>query len=203
MWLTIPNLLTLVRIVLTPYILVQLAGGHYLIAGWTFGAAAWTDVFDGLLARRFDSQSKVGQYLDPVADKILLTLLYIGLALGGAVPVWIVVLILARDGWILLLSGIALRFTGFRRLQPSVWGKASTFFQIMAAVCVIGARAYENAWFLRVSNVLLAGVVILAVISGGDYSMRGIRYFRTARTAPSANFPRGAPPESASEAAPR
>jgi cardiolipin synthase len=203
MWLTIPNLLTLVRIVLTPYILVQLARGHYLIAGWTFGAAAWTDVFDGLLARRFGSQSKIGQYLDPIADKILLTSLYIGLALGRAVPVWIVVLILARDVWILLLSGIALRFTGFRRLQPSVWGKASTFFQIMAAVCVIGARAYESAWFLRVSNVLLGGVVVLAVISGLDYSMRGIRYFQRGRTAPPADFPRKSSSESTSGSAPR
>ena len=105
-----------------------------------------------MLARRFGAQSKVGQYLDPVADKILLTSLYIGLALGGAVPVWIVVLIFARDVWILLLSGIALRFTDFRGLQPSVWGKASTFFQIMAAVCVIGARAYDSAWFLRIST---------------------------------------------------
>ena len=90
------------------------------------------------------SQSKVGQYLDPVADKILLTCIYVGLALGGAVPLWIVLLIIARDLWILLLSGVALRFTEFRNLQPSLWGKASTFFQIMAAVSVMAARAYSN-----------------------------------------------------------
>jgi cardiolipin synthase len=199
MWLTIPNLLTLVRIVLTPYILVQLARGHYMIAGWTFGAAAWTDVFDGLLARRFGAQSKFGQYLDPVADKILLTSLYIGLALGGAVPVWIVLLILGRDVWILLLSAIALRFTQFRQLQPSRWGKASTFFQIMAAVCVIAARAYRNDWFLRISDGLIAGVVVLAVISGLDYTLRGVRYFLAPRPSPTANLPR----ESAPGAKPR
>ena len=195
MWLTIPNLLTLVRIVLTPYILVQLARGHYMIAGWTFGAAAWTDVFDGLLARRFGAQSKFGQYLDPVADKILLTSLYIGLALGGAVPVWIVLLVLGRDVWILLLSAIALRFTQFRQLQPSRWGKASTFFQIMAAVGVIAARAYQSDWFLRISDVLIAGVVVLAVISGLDYTLRGFRYFLAPLPAPAADFTR----ESASD----
>ena len=199
MWLTIPNLLTLVRIVLTPFILAWLAQGRYLLAGWTFGAAAWTDIFDGMLARRFGAQSKVGQYLDPIADKILLTSLYIGLAIGGAVAAWIVVLILARDVWILLLSGIALRFTKFRQLQPSMWGKVSTFFQIMAAVCVIGARAYQSTWFLRISNVLLAGVVVLAVISGLDYSMRGIRYFRNARVGEATSFSG----KSSGESAPR
>lgn len=178
MWLTIPNLLTLVRILLTPFILVELARGNYLVGGWTFGAAAWTDVLDGYLARRLGGQTKVGQYLDPIADKLLLTCIYVGLAVGGAVPAWIVVLIVARDLWILLLSAIALRFTGFRDLQPSIWGKASTFCQIMAAVCVMGARAYASDWFLRISTVLLAGVVILAFVSGADYTLRGVRYFR-------------------------
>jgi cardiolipin synthase len=183
MWRALPNLLTLLRIAPTPYILIELARGHYLIAGWTFGAAASTDVFDGMLARRFGAQSKTGQYLDPIADKILLTSLYIGLALGRAVPVWIVVLILTRDVWILLLSGIALRFTGFRELRPSIWGKASTFVQIMAAVCTIGARAYGREWFLSASRILLDGVVLLAVVSGADYTLRGIRYFIRGRAA--------------------
>ena len=178
MWLTIPNLLTLVRIVMTPFILIALSKGQYMIGGWTFGAAAFTDILDGLLARRFGSQSKIGQYLDPIADKILLTSIYVGLAMGGAVPLWIVLLIIARDLWILLLSGVALQFTEFRHLQPSLWGKASTFFQIMAAVAVMAARAYGNDWFLKFSTALLAGVAILAVVSGVDYCLRGVAWFR-------------------------
>ena len=106
MWLTIPNLLTLARIIMTPFILIELSHGQYLIGGWMFGAAAFTDILDGLLARRFGVQSKIGQYFDPIADKVLLTSIYIGLALGRAVPLWIVLLIFARDLWILLLSGI-------------------------------------------------------------------------------------------------
>jgi cardiolipin synthase len=180
MWLTIPNLLTLARIIMTRFILIELWKGQYMIGGWTFGAAAVTDILDGLLARRFGGQSKIGQYLDPVADKILLTCIYVGLALARAVPLWIVLLIFGRDLWILLLSGVALRFTQFRRLEPSVWGKASTFFQIMAAVAIMAARAYENEWFLRISTVLLVGVVILAAVSGIDYSLRGVAYFRQA-----------------------
>jgi cardiolipin synthase len=178
MWLTIPNLLTLVRIVMTPFILIELSRGQYLIGGWMFGAAAFTDVLDGGLARRFGGQSKIGQYFDPIADKILLTCIYVGLAIAGAVPLWIVLLIFARDLWILLLSGIALRFTVYRNLSPSVWGKASTFFQIMAAVSVMAARAYGNDWFLKISTVLIGGVALLAVISGVDYSLRGVAYLR-------------------------
>src|SRR5580658_10318334 len=158
MWLTIPNLLTLVRIIMTPFILIELSRGQYLIGGWMFGGAAFTDVLDGGLARRFGGQSKFGQYLDPIADKILLSCIYIGLALAAAVPVWVVVVIFARDFWILLLSGIALRFTQFRNLQPSLWGKASTFFQIMAAVAIMAARAYAVPAFGRIAPALLWGV---------------------------------------------
>lgn len=178
MWLTIPNLLTLVRIVMTPFILVELSQGRYMAGGWMFGGAAFTDVLDGGLARRFGGQSKIGQYFDPIADKILLSCIYIGLAIAGAVPVWIVLLIFARDLWILALSGVALSLTDFRDLQPSLWGKASTFFQIMAAVGVMAARAYDNAWFLKISTVLLAGVAVLAVVSGVDYGLRGVTYLR-------------------------
>jgi cardiolipin synthase (CMP-forming) len=178
MWLTIPNLLTLVRIVMTPFILIELAKGRYMAGGWMFGAAAFTDILDGGLARRFGSQSKVGQYFDPIADKILLSCIYVGLALSGAVPLWIVVLIFARDLWILALSGVALGLTEFRDLQPSIWGKASTFFQIMAAVGVMAAKAYDNVWFLKISTLLLGGVVVLAAVSGIDYGLRGVGYLR-------------------------
>lgn len=182
MWLTLPNLLTLVRIIMTPFILVELSRDQYMWGGWMFGAAAFTDILDGGLARRFGGQSKIGQYLDPIADKILLSCIYIGLALGGAVPMWIVVVIFARDFWILLLSAVALRFTQFRDLGPSIWGKASTFCQIMAAVGVMAARAYGNNWFFEVSTVLMAGVVILAAVSGIDYSLRGVAYLRQGLT---------------------
>lgn len=184
MWLTIPNFVTLVRIIMTPFILIELARGQYMIGGWMFGAAAFTDILDGLLARRFGAGSRIGQYLDPIADKILLSCIYVGLALGGAVPVWIVVLIFARDLWILALSGVALRFTEFRNLQPSVWGKASTFFQIMTAVGVMAARAYDNAWFLRIALVLMWIVAGLAAVSGIDYSLRGVAWLRSRTASP-------------------
>jgi cardiolipin synthase len=187
MWLTIPNLLTFVRMLMTPFILIELSRGQYLAGGWMFGGAAFTDILDGALARRFGGQSKFGQYLDPIADKILLSSIYVGLALGNAVPVWVVAVIFARDFWILLLSALALRFTQFRNLNPSIWGKISTFAQIMAAVGVMGARAYGIEAFAQIAAVLIWGVVILAVISAADYTLRGVEYLRGLRpTIPSA-----------------
>jgi cardiolipin synthase len=183
MWLTIPNLFTLLRVAMTPYILLELARGQYMIAGWTFGAAAFTDTLDGYIARRFHSQSQAGQYLDPIADKLLLSSTYIGLLLGHAIPVWLVVVVFGRDLWILLLSGVALRFTKFRSLQPSVWGKASTFAQIMTAVGVMAARAYNNPVFGLIADWLVWIVAGLALISAGDYTARGIRYWLGSRKA--------------------
>ncbi len=90
--------------------------------------AAFTDILDGWMARRFGSQSKIGQYLDPIADKILLTCIYVGLAIAGAVPLWIVLLIVGRDLWILLLSAVALRFTEFpQSAQAEPLGQSQHF----------------------------------------------------------------------------
>lgn len=174
MWFTIPNLFTLLRVAMTPYILLELARGQYMIAGWTFGAAAFTDTVDGTIARRFGQQSRVGQYLDPIADKLLLCSIYIGLMLGHAIPAWVVAVVFGRDLWILALSGIALRFTSYRELKPSVWGKASTFVQIMTAVGVMAAHAYNNETFGRMADVLIWLVVILAFVSAADYTARGV-----------------------------
>jgi cardiolipin synthase len=178
MWLTIPNLFTFLRILMTPFILAELARGEFYIAGWLFGAAAATDVLDGAFARRFGWGSKFGLYLDPIADKILLTSVYIGLALSKTVPLWIVLLIFGRDLWILLISGVALKFTRYRNLNPSIWGKASTFFQIMTAISIIAAHAFHDANLVKISEALIWGVAVLAIVSGTEYSLRGVDYLR-------------------------
>jgi cardiolipin synthase len=175
---TIPNLFTMVRIVMTPFVLYSLAQGHFLLGGWLFGGAAFTDLLDGAVARRFGGVSKVGLYLDPIADKILLSSTYIGLAAGGAVPVWIVVVIFGRDLWIVLLSSAALRFTTFRDLNPSVWGKASTFLQVMTAVAVMAAEGYHDQVLRQICDVLILVVAAFAAISAADYSWRGIMWLR-------------------------
>src|SRR5258708_35670592 len=175
---TIANLVTLLRIALTPVVVWLLGTGHYLAGGWTFGAAAFTDLVDGFLARRFAQHSKTGLYLDPIADKILLSSVYIGLAVVGAVDRQIVYIVFARDLWILLLSGIALRFTSFRDLQPNIWGKMNTFVQIAAAVVVMAANAFFDSTLTLVGGGLMYLVAGFAIVSGAVYTLRGLLWLR-------------------------
>jgi cardiolipin synthase len=81
-----------------------------------------------------------GAYFDPVADKILLSAIYIALGMAGAIPWWMVALVFARDIVILAMAAYGLLFTSLRRFPPSVWGKISTFLQIAAALVVMGER---------------------------------------------------------------
>jgi cardiolipin synthase len=177
-WFTIPNLFTAIRIVMTPFILYALARGHFLLGAWLFGGAALTDMLDGTVARRFGGETKFGAYLDPVADKFLLSGIYLGLAAGHAVPVWTVWVIFGRDLWILALAAVAFKFTNFREFAPSAWGKASTFLQIMTAIGVMGAVGYRDVILMRICNGLIAGIVILAAISCAEYSWRGVAWFK-------------------------
>ena len=176
--LTIPNLFTMVRILMTPFVLTSLAHGNYLLGGWLFGGAALTDLLDGAVARRFGGETRLGLYLDPIADKILLSSIYIGLAVGGAVPVWVVAVIFSRDLLILALSAYALKFTTFRDLNPSNLGKASTFLQVMTAVAVMAAEGYHDAILRRICDALVVSVAAFAVLTALDYSHRGIAWLR-------------------------
>ena len=87
-------------------------------------------------------------------------------------------MIFGRDLWILLLAAIALQFTSFRKLEPSGWGKASTFLQVMTAVAIMAARGYHDPVLGRMSEAMIWGVAALAFISGADYSLRGVFWLR-------------------------
>lgn len=99
--------------------------------------AAWTDAFDGYLARRWNSSSHVGEVLDPIADKVLLTAAFLGLWIATAIPGWLTALVLGRDLLILAAVGLALLFSKPpRRFPPSLWGKLSTIAQMGFVVMV-------------------------------------------------------------------
>src|SRR5688572_32039723 len=132
--LTPPNLLTCARIVLTPWIILALMYRDCREALWLSCVAGFTDGADGFLARRFGSASRLGAYLDPIADKFLLTSLYISFGILRVVPGWLVWLVVGRDVLILLMSGAGLIFTERRDYPPTLWGKLSTVLQIGGAV---------------------------------------------------------------------
>src|ERR1017187_2803472 len=122
-WLTLPNLFTLARLLLAPVIVCAILNRRAFAALAIFAVAAATDVIDGYLARQFGAATAAGAFLDPIADKLLLTGVYIALALAGSVPWWLVGVIFARDLFILASAAVALLATKLRAFPPSVWGK--------------------------------------------------------------------------------
>src|SRR4030095_10012996 len=107
--------------------------------------SALTDLFDGLIARKFGQKTKLGALLDPMADKILLSTSFILLTLPGArlsvaIPVWLTVVVFTRD-LLLVTGGVAIALTtGFMKFDPTIYGKASTAMQILTVLSVLGVN---------------------------------------------------------------
>src|SRR3954471_21669108 len=142
-WLNLPNFFTLLRLILTPFVIREILEGRHLRALELFAIAAFTDILDGAAARRFGVVTPTGAYFDPIADKCLLSGVFLALAAARIVPRWLVGIIFARDLLILAVVGLVLLYTPVRRFPPSVWGKASTFVQISTAVTWMARDALE------------------------------------------------------------
>jgi cardiolipin synthase (CMP-forming) len=170
----LPNLFTLARLVLAPFIAADILHGRYGRAIVLLFAAGFTDVIDGFLARRLQTETSVGAYFDPIADKILLSVIYVSLGLAGAMPWWMVAVVFGRDLLILTMAAYGLVFTSLRKFPPSVWGKISTFLQIGAALVVMGSRAGIPAPVTLALSLMIAGTVF----SGLHYAWRGMGLLR-------------------------
>jgi cardiolipin synthase len=177
-WLTLPNLFTLSRLLLAPVIVGAILNRRAFAALCIFAVAAATDLIDGYLARHFGAATASGAFLDPIADKLLLTGVYLALALAGSVPWWLVCVIFGRDLLILGASAVALVATKLRAFPPSIWGKASTFFQILTAVAFLGRDAFGWPLLATFSEALIWPTLALTVWSGIDYGWRGVRRSR-------------------------
>jgi cardiolipin synthase len=174
--LTLPNLLTLLRLLMTPPLVVSLARRHYAPAFVWLVAAGITDVLDGWLARRFRWISPFGAILDPVADKALLVGAYLALAMAGATPLWLTALVLGRDAAILLFAAVMLALGKRRSFPPSVWGKLSTLCQVTTASFVIGARAFAVAAVEPWLPALFALTAAATAWSGLHYAWQAARW---------------------------
>jgi cardiolipin synthase len=136
--LNVPNSLTIVRILTIPGFLILLTSGHASMALALFIIGGLTDALDGAIARLTDSKTELGAVLDPLADKLLLLSSFCVLALLGAVPSWLTVLVIIRD--VILLAGyIALFVVSGERIavRPSAVGKATTLFQLASVTVVL------------------------------------------------------------------
>jgi cardiolipin synthase len=180
----IPNLLSAARLALAPYLFVLLWRRQYTLALAFCLVAGLTDGLDGLLARRFQVSSRLGAYLDPAADKVLLSGAFLTLALDGAIERWLAVVVLGRDVMILLFVAGAFLLTPIRSFPPSIWGKASTAAQIAFIGVLLAHLAGFTGVFLVVAMKWLTAS--LAVWSGAHYAWVGISMAREARARPGA-----------------
>ena len=169
----IPNLLTIARLALTPYLFLLMSRHDYRGLLWPFALVGITDVLDGFLARRFQWTSRLGAYLDPIADKFLLSGTFLVLALTSAIPAWLAIVVLGRDAVILAAAGI-LYFTKSRRtFPPSPWGKLSTFVQVLYIMFALGTLAGIKVALAVVA--LQWAVVALVAVTLADYAHRAAR----------------------------
>jgi cardiolipin synthase len=165
-----PNLLTLLRICLAPFLVAVILQGDYRLSFWLFVAAGLTDALDGALARMLKHRSMLGHYLDPVADKLLLSTLFLVLMHKGLIPTTVTVLVFGRDVGILLVAAILYAATGRREFRPSIFGKANTLAQISAVAAVLLRELTAAYWVDVVRLVALDATMALTVVSGLHYA---------------------------------
>ncbi len=177
-WLNVPNLFTLLRLFLVPFVIQAILAGGHVRAVTLFAIAAVTDVLDGAAARRLKLVTRAGAYLDPIADKCLLSGVYLALAAAGMLPRWFVAVIFGRDLYILMAAGIILLLTPVRSFPPSVWGKASTFVQIVTAVVWLARNVLEVRALDALSTAMLWPCAAFTIWSGIHYTWRGVRLVR-------------------------
>jgi cardiolipin synthase len=165
----LPNLLTAARLAMAPWVIWLIHEREYRAVLLWFVAAGITDALDGWLARRMSVTSRFGQILDPIADKVLLSGVFLALALRGDLPWWLAWMVFGRDALIVGFAAGAMAFTKTRRsFPPSIWGKLSTIVQMICAAGVVLDRAGLS---LPVTALVWAAAATTAW-SGIDYARR-------------------------------
>src|SRR3989442_581369 len=138
----------MLRVVLLPIILWSILQEHYGSALWMMVAAGLSDGLDGYLARRLHQRSTFGMYLDPIADKLLLSSSYLVLAMTDQIPWLVTGLVLARDATIIITVVVLVQMTSLRKFPPSILGKLNTVVQLAAIYAVLADIVYRG-WFLH------------------------------------------------------
>lgn len=164
----VPTAVTLVRILAVPVIVYLILDGRYATAFWSFVAAGVTDALDGFLAKRLNAASRIGSYLDPLADKALLVAVYVSLGHMDELPMWLVILIVFRD--VLIVGGALLyqTLTQALEMQPLTISKANTTAQIVLIALVLAELGLGIA-LPPVTSLLVYLVAATTLASGGAY----------------------------------
>jgi cardiolipin synthase (CMP-forming) len=166
---TAPNQLTLLRMIFVPFIVIHLVEGRYLWALIVFICAGFSDGLDGLLARRLHQQTLLGEYLDPIADKLLLSTMFLILSILHKIPWKYTVVVFSRDISILAASSVLFAIAGLRNFRPSIFGKANTFSQITAVFLVLLFAVYPSRWIWIGRTVFLRATFLFTIVSALHY----------------------------------
>jgi cardiolipin synthase (CMP-forming) len=165
-----PNLLTLLRLFIIPFLVIEILDGRYRPAFALFVLAGVSDGCDGLVARWLQQHTRLGQYLDPIADKLLLSTLFVVLTHAGLVPRYVTVLVFSRDLGILLISTLLFATGTLRDFRPSLLGKLNTLVQIVALTVVLVEQIAPSAKMGLLREGLLRAIAVLAPVSAAHYA---------------------------------
>ena len=172
---TIPNLITIARLISVPLIVVMMGQERWGLAFILFVAAGISDGVDGFIARRFNMRSEFGAYLDALADKALLVSIYVTLSVTGVLPGWLAIIVVSRD--LMIISAIMVSWLMQRpvAIKPMFVSKLNTGAQIAFAAFVLGAKAFIlDAPALHAAGMVL--VAALTMISAAAYLARWMRH---------------------------
>lgn len=176
--LSIPNLITLGRILLVPIVVWAIASGAMWIAFVLFLGAGLSDAVDGYLAKRFHMTTELGAYLDPLADKALIVSIYITLGINGLIPGWLVILVVSRD--IMIVGAVMLSWLVGTpvKVKPLLVSKLNTAAQIVFACVVLGTLGFAYP-LPRVSLLLMTVVAALTLLSIAAYVAEWVRHMNS------------------------
>src|SRR2546423_3790181 len=168
---TVPNQITLLRLGFIPVFLILISYEQYKWALLVLVVAGLSDGIDGLLARKLNQRSSLGAYLDPIADKLLLSSSFVILAMKKAIAWWLTIIVLSRDILILVVAVVIILIFGYRPFPPSILGKATTMFQIILVFTIVLSAAYPGLHLVRMNELLIYLVTALATVSAFHYSI--------------------------------
>ncbi len=165
--LSLPNIITICRLLLVPAVVYLIVTGEFLAAFWLFVVAGISDAVDGFIAKRFHSQTELGAYLDPLADKALLVSIYVALGVLGEMPIWLVFLVVSRDAFIIVAVMLSWMLSRPVAMAPLMISKANTAGQILLAVVILADLGFGLLMAnLRDGLVLLvAGLTVLSALA--------------------------------------
>ena len=166
----VPNLLTVTRLFILPFLVIAILDGKYPLAFGLFLLAGLSDMLDGLLARWLQQKTTLGLYLDPIADKLLLSTLFIVLTHQALIPRYVTVLVFSRDLGILLISTLLFATGTLRDFRPSLLGKLNTVVQVVGVVSVMLERLWSTALLGAITSGLLRVIAVLAPVSAAQYA---------------------------------